>query len=70
MDQILLFIWITFSFYVVCVHSLHTVKMLICSTFVSNVPLAHSVERGANNCKVLCSRLIGTRLFISITYSF
>ena len=35
--------------------------MLICSTFVSNGPLAQLVERGANNLKVLCSRLIRTR---------
>ena len=28
-------------------------KMFICSTFVSNSPLAQLVERGANNGKVL-----------------
>ena len=59
-DQISLFISITFSFYVVCVHSMLK-KILICSMFVSNDPLAQSVERGANNGKVLCSRLIRTR---------
>ena len=30
-------------------------KVLIRSTFVSNGPLAESVERGANNSKVMCS---------------
>ena len=48
--------------------------MLTCSTFVSNGPLAQLVERGANNGKVLCSRLIWTRfhfLFANwITFSF
>ena len=32
--------------------------MLFWNAFVSNVQLAQSVERGANNGKVLCSRLI------------
>ena len=36
-------------------------KMLFWSTFVSNAPLAQSVDRGANNGKVACSRLIQTR---------
>ena len=31
--------------------------MLNCSIFLSNGPLAQSVERGSNNGKVLCSRL-------------
>ena len=35
--------------------------MLICATFVSNAPLAHLVERDANNGKVVCSRLIRTK---------
>ena len=34
--------------------------MLSCSAFVSNGTLAQSVERGANNGKVVCSGLIGT----------
>ena len=41
--------------------------------FVSNGPLAQSLERGANNGKVLCSRLVLTMqisLFIWITFSF
>ena len=33
-------------------------KMLIWSTFVSSGPLAQLVERGANNGKVLCSKVI------------
>ena len=37
-------------------------RMLICSMFVSNGLLAQSVERGANNDKVQCSRLIRTRI--------
>ena len=47
-------------------------KMLFWSTFVSNGPLAQSVERGANNGKVLCSRVkqIRISLFIWITFSF
>ena len=36
--------------------------MLICSSFVSNGPLTQSVELGANNDKVVCLRLIRTRL--------
>ena len=40
---------------------IHCLKMLICSMFVSNGPLAQSEERGANNGKVLCSRLMRTR---------
>ena len=36
-------------------------KMLICCTFISNGALAQSVERGANNGKVLCSSLRRTR---------
>ena len=36
-------------------------KMLFRSTFGSNGPLAQWVERGANNGKVVCSRLIRTR---------
>ena len=35
--------------------------MLSCSTFVSIGPLAQSVERGTNNGKVVCSRLIPSR---------
>ena len=35
--------------------------LLICGTFVSNGSLGQSVERGSNNGKVLCSRLIRTR---------
>ena len=35
--------------------------MLICCTFVSNALLAQSVKFGANNIKVLCSRLIRTK---------
>ena len=34
--------------------------MLICCTLVSNAPLDQSVDRGANNNKVICSRLIRT----------
>ena len=34
--------------------------MLICSMLVSDGPLAQSVERGDNNGKVVCSRLIRT----------
>ena len=33
-------------------------KMLFWNAFVSNAQLAQSVERGANNGKLLCSRLI------------
>ena len=32
-------------------------------TFVSNAPSAQSVERGTNNAKVVCSRLIRTRFY-------
>ena len=42
--------------------------MIICSTFVSNGPLAQSVERGTNNGKVLCSRLILTRFHFLFGY--
>ena len=35
--------------------------MLICTTFVSNGPLAQSAERGTNNGKVVCSKLTQTR---------
>ena len=42
-------------------HKFITLKTLFSSTFVSIGPLAQSVERGANNGKVLCSRLIRTR---------
>ena len=38
-------------------------KMLSCSTFVSNVPFAQSVERGTNNGKVVCSRLTPNRFY-------
>ena len=50
----LLFIFKLFA-YIYCI------KMLICSTFVSNDSLAQSVERGANNSKVVCSGIIRTR---------
>ena len=36
-------------------------KRLFWSTFLSNGPLVKSVARGANNGKVLCSRLKRTR---------
>ena len=38
-------------------------KMLFWGTFVSNGPLAQSVERGANNAKVVFSRLIRIRFY-------
>ena len=60
-EEISLFIWITFSFEVVCLIKFIAQKMSICSTFVSNAPFALSVERGANNGKVVYSRLIRTR---------
>ena len=48
---------------------IHCIKMIICPTFVSNDPLAQSVERGANNAKAACSRLIRTT-FQSYLVSF
>ena len=39
-----------------------TLKFLIWNTFVSSSQLAQLVERGANNSKVLCSRLIRTKV--------
>ena len=42
--------------------------MLICSTFVSSGPIAHAVESGTNNCKVVGSRLIRTRSYFYLDY--
>ena len=36
--------------------------MLFWGTFVSNGPLVQSVERGTNDGKVVCSKLIPSRL--------
>ena len=47
--------------------------MLICCTIVSNAPLAQSVECGANNSMVLCSRLtfcLECFLFLSSLLTF
>ena len=40
---------------------IHCPKTIIYSSFVSNGPLAQSLERDASNDKVMVSRLIGTR---------
>ena len=39
-------------------------KRLFLCTFLSNGPLAQSVDRGANNVKVVFSKLIRTRFYI------
>ena len=59
-DPISLFIWITLFFSSLGIFI--TQKMLVCSTFVTNGTLAQLVERGTDNSKVLCSRLMQTRL--------
>ena len=58
-DPISLFIWITLFFS--SLGTFITLKTLICSTFVTNGALVQSVERGTDNGKVLCSRLMQTR---------
>ena len=59
MDQISLFVEITFC----NLRTFIALKILFWSTFVSNGLLAQSVERGATNDKVMCSRLIRTMTF-------